>query len=179
MTENKKIRMATIWLDGCSGCHMSFLDMDERLIEIAQKVELVYSPYVDTKEFPENVDVTLMEGAIGSDHDLELLHKIRKNTKTLIAFGDCAVTGNVTAMRNTFTVESIFQRAYVETVDTPPKMPAAPVPTLLPKAKPLHEYVPVDFFIQGCPPNADLIYYILTELLAGRKPGTEVPMRFG
>lgn len=90
-----KIRLATIWLDGCSGCHMSFLDMDERLIELAPYFEVVYSPYVDTKEFPQNVDLTIVEGALSSDHDLEMIKKIRANSKLILALGDCAITGNI------------------------------------------------------------------------------------
>ncbi|MBO3840447.1 MAG: oxidoreductase, partial [Candidatus Brockarchaeota archaeon] len=85
-----KVRLATVWLSGCSGCHMSFLDQDEKLLELAGKIELVYSPIADIKDFPENVDITLVEGAVGNEEQLELLKKIRKNTKMLIALGDCA-----------------------------------------------------------------------------------------
>ncbi|MDO8260994.1 MAG: NADP oxidoreductase, partial [Candidatus Magasanikbacteria bacterium] len=96
----KKIRLATIWLDGCSGCHMSILDMDEKLIEIAQDVDVVYSPYVDQKEFPPNVDLTIVEGALSSDHDIAMIKKIRENSKLILALGDCAITGNISAMKN-------------------------------------------------------------------------------
>jgi NAD-reducing hydrogenase small subunit len=95
-----RTRLATVWLGGCSGCHMSFLDLDEFLIELAGKVELVYSPVVDMKEYPENVDVCLIEGAVCNEDNLELLHKIRQRTRVLVSFGDCAVTANVPAMRN-------------------------------------------------------------------------------
>ena len=98
MTE--KVRVATIWLSGCSGCHMSFLDQDERLVDLAQKIQLVYSPIMDIKKFPENVDVTLIEGAVANEEQLTTLKKARANTKILISLGDCAVTGNVTALRN-------------------------------------------------------------------------------
>ena len=101
-----KMKLATVWLDGCSGCHMSFLDMDERLIELAGKVDLVYSPLVDNKEFPPDVDITLVEGAVSSEEDLHKIQAIRQRTKTLISLGDCAVTANVPAMRNPFTVQS-------------------------------------------------------------------------
>src|SRR5436853_7012367 len=86
-----KIRLATVWLDGCSGCHMSFLDIDERLIALAEKVDLVYSPLVDAKVFPEEVDVTLIEGAVSSEEDLHKIKMVRKHTKPLVSPGDCAV----------------------------------------------------------------------------------------
>ncbi len=72
-----KKRLATVWLDGCSGCHMSFLDMDERLLALATRVDLVYSPLVDAKEFPENVDLTLVEGAVSSEEDLHKIQIVR------------------------------------------------------------------------------------------------------
>ena len=97
---NVKIRLATAWFGGCSGCHMSFLDLDEFLIDLVDAVEVVYSPIVDMKEYPENVDVCLIEGAICNEDNLELLHKIRQRTKVLVSFGDCAVTANVPAIRN-------------------------------------------------------------------------------
>ena len=95
-----KIRLATVWLGGCAGCHMSFLDLDEFLIELADAVDLVYSPVVDVKEFPENVDLCLIEGAVCNVDNLETLHKIRARTKVLVSFGDCAVTGNVPPVRH-------------------------------------------------------------------------------
>src|SRR5690606_11812000 len=100
-----KARVATIWLDGCSGCHMSFLDMDERLLALAEQIELVYSPLVDQKEFPPQVDVAIVEGAVATDEDIEKMRLVRSRTKVLIALGDCAVTGNVPSMRNSIPVE--------------------------------------------------------------------------
>src|SRR5512137_1519505 len=112
-----RLRVATVWFGGCSGCHMSFLDLDEFLIDLANLVEIVYSPVVDIKEYPENVDVCLIEGAICNEDNLELLHQIRARTKVLVSFGDCAVTANVPAIRNQLglgNAESVLQRAYVE-----------------------------------------------------------------
>jgi len=178
-TTPKKVRFATVWLDGCSGCHMSFLDMDERLIALAELIDLVYSPLVDHKEFPENVDVTLVEGSVSTDEDIEKIHKIRKRTKLLIALGDCAVTGNVPAMRNPFGTEAMFKRAYDENADIQKQKPTSHLPTLLERECPVHEVVKVDFFIPGCPPPADAIHFILTELLAGRTPNPATVTRFG
>ena len=100
-----KARVASLWLDGCSGCHMSFLDLDERLVEIAGKIVLLYSPVVDPKVFPDNVDLTLVEGAVANEEDVEKIKMVRSKTKLLVALGDCAVTGNVPAMRNNFSSE--------------------------------------------------------------------------
>jgi NAD-reducing hydrogenase small subunit len=168
-----------MWLDGCSGCHMSFLDLDERLLEIAGKIQLLYSPVVDLKEFPENVDLTLVEGALANEEDIEKIKKARKHTKMLVAFGDCAVTGNVPSMRNNFVLEDVLKRGYIENATANPGPPTKLVPKLASKVVPLQEVVAVDFWIPGCPPKADLIYYILTEVLAGRVPDLTAKARFG
>jgi len=180
MAIEHKINVATVWLSGCSGCHMSFLDQDERLVDLAEKIQLVYSPIMDVKVFPENVDVTLVEGAVANEEQLELLRQVRKRTKILISLGDCAVTGNVTGLRNTVSnsAESILRRAFVETADVNGQVPNE-VPKLLKQAVPLHEVVKVDYYIPGCPPSADLINYILTELLAGRTPNMENRSKYG
>jgi NAD-reducing hydrogenase small subunit len=175
----KKLRLATVWLDGCSGCHMSFLDMDERLIELADLVDLVHSPLVDTKEFPENVDLVLVEGAVSTEEDLERIRKVRKRSKTLVSLGDCAVTANVPSMRNRFPVAAVEHRAYIENAQLNQQIPREVIPRLLPKSRPVHEFVTVDVFVPGCPPSADTIYFILTELLAGRIPDLAGKTRFG
>src|SRR5262245_1644703 len=144
----RKVRAATVWLDGCSGCHMSFLDLDERLIELAQYLEMVYTPLIDLKTYPDDVDVALVEGAVSSDEDLEKIQRIRRQTKVLIAFGCCSVTGNVPSMRNAFPVQYVYTRAYVETATLNPGIPDQFVPKLLPMVRPIHHYVPVDVFLQ-------------------------------
>lgn len=172
-----KINLATVWLDGCSGCHMSFLDTDERLLGLLEHVNLVYSPLVDTKEFPASVDVTLVEGAISSVEDHHKIIKIRERTKILIALGDCAVTSNVPSMRNRFKTSEIIYRAYFENADVNQQVPKEVIPALLPHAVPVHEVVKVDVFIPGCPPPADLIYQTLVELLEGKT--LEMHAKFG
>jgi len=176
---DRKPTLATVWLDGCSGCHMSFLDMDERLLELAQKVDLVYSPLVDMKNFPELVDITLVEGAVASEDDLAKIRKIRPHTNILVSLGDCAVTSNVPGMRNPFGVESVMDRAYTENVSIPHPPPSAVVPKLLDRVRPVHEVVPVDVYVPGCPPSADTIYRVLCDLLDGRKPEGNGNHRFG
>jgi NAD-reducing hydrogenase small subunit len=172
-------RLATIWLDGCSGCHMSFLDMDERLLDITARADLVYSPLVDVKEFPADVDVTLVEGAVSTDDDLRRIREVRDRTRVLVSFGDCAVTSNVPGLRNPYGPEPLLRRAYLENVTVNPQLPSGHVPRLLARSQPVHEVVPVDVFLPGCPPSADLIYFVLDELLQGRVPDTAGIARFG
>ena len=174
-----KAKIATIWLDGCSGCHMSFLDVDEYLIELYEVAEIVYSPLVDNKVFPDMVDVTLVEGAISSEEDLEKIKHVREHTRVLVSLGDCAVTGNVPSMRNVFTLDQITHRAYVETATTNPHPPDKVMPRLLPKVRPVHTAVAVDVYVPGCPPSADTIKYVVSELLAGRTPDLGDMTRFG
>jgi NAD-reducing hydrogenase small subunit len=174
-----KLKMATVWLDGCSGCHMSFLDIDERILALAEKVELVYSPLVDAKEFPEQVDLTLVEGAVASEEDKEKIEHIRKHTRILVSLGDCAVTANVPSMRNQFGVQAVCDRAYKENATIPNSITSEMVPKLLPQVRPVHEFVKVDVFVPGCPPSADVIFFALSELLEGRLPELSTLARFG
>ena len=173
-----KPRLATVWLDGCSGCHMSFLDMDERLLDITERADLVYSPLVDFKEYPAEVDFCLVEGVVSSVDDLHKIKMVRERTKTLISFGDCAVTANVPGMRNPIGPGPLLDRAYIENVTLNPGIPLQVVPALLPTARPVHRVVHVDVFLPGCPPSADLIYQSLVDLLEGRTPDTH-SARFG
>jgi len=174
-----KPTLATVWLDGCSGCHMSFLDIDERLLELAQKADLLYSPLVDRKDFPDHVDITLVEGAVSSTDDLAKIRKVRAHTKILVSLGDCAVTSNVPSMRNPFGVDAVMRRGYVENVTEARPIPCSVIPTLLDRARPVHELVSVDVFVPGCPPSADLIYEVLGDLIAGKPVVSGSRGRFG
>ena len=170
------VKLATVWLGGCSGCHMSFLDMDEFLIELAGKVQLVYSPLADVKEYPENVDVCLVEGAVANEENREMLHKVRARTKTLVAFGDCAVTGNVTALRNPLGVAlEVLRPVYVEKGDHNARIPdeREVVPVLLDRVQPVHQVVPVEFWLPGCPPPAARIRHVVEALIHGVAPVLE------
>jgi NAD-reducing hydrogenase small subunit len=157
---------------------MSFLDLDERLLEFAERAELVFSPLVDIKEFPENVDVVLIEGAVGNTEHLRMLLEIRKKAKILVAFGDCAVTGNVASLRNPLPREEVLHAVYGK--NDPPGLEEGEVPKFLPQALPLHAVVPVDYFLPGCPPPADRIWAFLRPVLLGQKPELSGPdLKFG
>lgn len=163
----QKLRLASAWLGGCSGCHMSFLDLDETLITLLGKAELVYGPLVDAKQYPQKVDICLVEGAVSTRDHLELAQTIRHNSRQVISFGDCAVTGNLTSMRNRIPVAELLTRVYHE------PLPAAAdgsglLPELLPQALPLHQVIKVDVYLPGCPPAPERIMAVLTALLAGR-----------
>jgi len=170
-----RLKFATLWFGGCAGCHMSFLDLDEFLIPLAGKVEVVYSPLVDSKHYPDNVDVVLIEGAICNEEHIELAHMLRKKTRIVVAFGDCAVTANVPSMRNALgrdNASQVLTRAYIELATTLQQFPSdAPVlPPLTPFVRPVHEVIPVDFHIPGCPPPAGRIRRFLEQLLEGKTP---------
>ena len=174
-----KPRLATLWLDGCSGCHMSLLDMDERLLELAAQMDIVYSPLVDAKHFPERVDVVCIEGAVSTEEDEARLRLARQRSKVLIAMGDCAVTGNVPALRNPWGAEAMLRPVYQESQVLAPQIPTETLPRLHDQALPLHHFVPVDLFIPGCPPTADTLFAALGALLAGAIDGLRLDTRFG
>ncbi|MCP9860561.1 MULTISPECIES: oxidoreductase [unclassified Cyanobium] len=184
-----KLRLATVWLAGCSGCHMSFLDLDEFLFDLAEKVDVVFSPVgTDVKIYPENVDIALVEGAVANVDNLELALQLRQRTALVISFGDCAVTANVPGLRNLLdgghdSAKAVLERGYLELADATGQLPFAPgiVPELLPRVLPLHEVIPVDLYLPGCPPSAERIREAITPLLAGERPVQEgsAMLRFG
>ena len=168
-----KPKIASDWMAGCAGCHMSLLDMDERILKIAELADIRATPITDLKHPDESgVDVGILEGGINNSSNEEVAHRMRARCNTLVALGDCAVFGGVPALRNFFGLEESLRRAYVETESTDesgviPDDPELCTPMVV---KALHEVVPVDVFVPGCPPDADVIYYVLSELAQGRKP---------
>lgn len=178
-----RLKLATIWLGGCSGCHMSFLDLDEFLFDLAAKADVVFTPLADIKHYPEGVDVCLVEGAVANEDNREMIHLVRARTKTVVSFGDCAVTGNVTALRNPLGLAlEVLRPVYVEKGDNNAHIPdeRAVVPVLLDRVEPVHAVVPVEFFLPGCPPPARRIRAVVEALLDGREPVLEgEERRFG
>lgn len=175
----KKVKLATVWLDGCSGCHMSILDMDEAIAAVAMKADIVYGPLVDAQSFPLDVDVTLVEGAVSSQDDLEKIRTVRERSRLVVALGDCATTSNVPAMRNTIPVKKILERVYIEGADEHKRIPTEGVPQLLKHAVPIHEVVKVDLHVPGCPPSAQAIFTVVSELMEGRVPDLGSKVKFG
>ncbi len=172
----RKLRFATAWLGGCSGCHMSFLDLDELLFDLAEHVEVVFGPLTDVKEFPPDVDIALVEGAVTNDDNVELGRAVRANTRVVVSFGDCAVTGNVTSLRNAMgDPDPMVRRVYVEHPDINGAVPTEVVPALLPQAEPLHELIPVDVYMPGCPPSAERIRNVLFRLVESLEAGQGIP----
>lgn len=173
----KKLRVATTSLAGCFGCHMSFLDIDERLLQLVELVEFDRSPLTDIKHCGP-CDIGIIEGGICNAENVHVLREFRKNCKTLIALGACAVTGGLPAQRNHLDLGQCLQEVYqfslgVESGQVP-NDPELPLP--LDKVHPIHEVVRVDYFIPGCPPSGDAIWKFLTDLIAGRTPRLSHPM---
>lgn len=168
-----KPKISSDWMAGCAGCHMSLLDIDERIVTVAELADLRATPITDLKE-PDasGVDVGILEGGINNTANEEVAHKMRSRCKILVALGDCAVFGGVPAMRNFFTIEEALRRAYVETesTDSEGKIPDDPELCRPTTVRALQEVVPVDVFVPGCPPDPDVIFYVLAELAQGRIP---------
>ncbi len=167
-----KVKVATLWLEACAGCHMSFLDIDERILELLEKVEIVYSPVVDAKEIPK-VDVGVISGGLGNEEEVHLAKEMRKQCDVLIAWGDCAVFGGINSMRNFTDRQEALKDGYVNSpgaVNPEGVIPGEDLPALLPQAVPIDYEVKVDVYVPGCPPDADTILWVFQELIEGRVP---------
>ena len=167
-----KVKVAMDWLAACAGCEMSVLDTDERLVQLLEKIELTSTPITDLKHPPkEGVTVGILSGTVNNTTNLEVAKEMRERCKILIAMGDCAVFGGIMTMRYFFDTNEALKRAYVETESTVdgiiPNSEELSKPI---KACPVNQVVKVDIHLPGCPPSADAIYYVLTELLEGRLP---------
>lgn len=166
-----KIKIATTSLAGCFGCHMSILDIDERIIDLVELVEFNRSPLTDIKDV-RDCDVGIIEGAVANSENVEVLRDFRKQCKTIVAIGACALNGGIPAMRNHYSLEECIEESYINGIglDKPRIPDDAELPMLLNKVHPVHEVVKVDYFLPGCPPPADMIWQLLTDLLQGREP---------
>jgi NAD-reducing hydrogenase small subunit len=168
----EKVTIASDWLAGCAGCHMSLLDMDERLARLLEVASLHATPITDLKQPPPSgVDVGILEGAVNNTAGEEVARRMRQRCRILVALGDCAVFGGVPTLRNGFSCEEALRRAYLETESTAEgRIPDDPELARMKPAKPLGEVVDVDVYVPGCPPSPDVIFHVLSELAAGRKP---------
>lgn len=166
-----KISAATVWLQGCSGCHISLLDLNEELLTLLEVIDLKASPIQDIKEIPE-VTVGLVEGCVSNSHNIEVLKKMREKAEILVALGTCACFGGISGIRNIFRKQELMNTAYVEApsvVDgSVPR--SSSIPEFLENVQPLHNIVKVDYYIPGCPPLPSMIKEVLTALVNGEEP---------
>jgi NAD-reducing hydrogenase small subunit len=170
--EKPKVTVASDWLTGCAGCHMSLLDIDERIVELLEHVTLTSTPITDLKHpSKDGVVVGILEGGINNSTTEAVAKQMRERSQILIALGDCAVFGGVPTMRNFAGIDEALQRAYVETESTVDgQVPQHEDLAVMQECRAVDQVVPVDIYLPGCAPSADAIWYVLTELLAGRKP---------
>ncbi|MBM3202467.1 NADP oxidoreductase [Candidatus Woesearchaeota archaeon] len=173
-----KLKVATTSLAGCFGCHMSFLDIDERLLELMTVAEFDRSPLTDIKHCSEKVDIGLIEGGVCNAENVHTLREFRRHCKILVAVGACAINGGLPALRNHVPLEECLREAYLDGIGVErPGIPNDPeLPLLLDQVHPIHEVVKVDYFLSGCPPSADMFWKFLTDLAAGREPSFPTPM---
>lgn len=168
-----KPKVATVWCEGCAGCHMSFLDLDEALLDVLSGFELTVTPITDFKDyaFPD-LELGIIEGGIGNEEQVEIVHRMRAKSRIIMAWGDCAVFGGVNTLRNHIPVDDLLRYGYTETAGTISGiMPLhSELPPLLDKVLAVNKVIAVDCFIPGCPPSPEAIAYGLTEILNGRIP---------
>ena len=166
---SEKLKLATASLCGCFGCHMSLLDIDERLLELIDYVEFDRTPLTDIKTVSQ-CDIGIIEGGVANSENVEVLREFRKQCKILVALGACAINGGVPAMRNAFSLKDILEESYLNGVGTNNALlPSDPeIPLLLNKVHPIHEVVKVDYYLPGCPPSGDTIWTFLKELIEGK-----------
>lgn len=170
-----KPKVATDWMGDCAGCHMSLLDMDERLLVVLGKVDLTSSPITDLKHPPEEgVELGVLSGSINNTSNVAVARMMRKRSKCLVALGDCAVMGGVLSMRNSFDMKEALERAYIDTESTVdgfiPQSEELAKPI---RNRPVDQMVKVDYHLPGCPPSADAIFHVLNEIAEGRVPVVE------
>ena len=166
-----KPKVATAWLAGCAGCHMSFLDIDEAIIGLADLVEITTSPITDFKEFSP-VDLGIIEGAVANKDNEEVLKNLRSKCKILMAWGDCSCFGGIVTMRNLFNKDEVLRRGYIETESVKDGIipSSEELPAILEQVKPPNQIVKIDCYVPGCPPSAKAILYAVSEILQGRIP---------
>ena len=168
-----KPKVATVSLAGCFGCHMSLLDIDERILQLVELIDFDRSPINDIKSIAGRCAVGIIEGGCCNEENVHVLKHFREHCDMLISTGDCATMGGIPAMRNTIPVQECLDVAYLSgpTVYNPiGKVPSDPeIPQLLDKVYPCDQVVKMDYHIPGCPPSADTLWHALTALLQGKE----------
>lgn len=174
----QKIRLATCSLAGCFGCHMSFLDIDEALIAVADIVEFDRSPITDIKHVT-HCDIGLIEGGVCNSDNIEVLKEFREQCKILVAVGACAITGGVPALRNHFELKECLEEVYLKGKGVVnPQIPSdEELPLLTDKVYPIHEVVKIDYSLPGCPPPADAFLELIMAIKQNREPKLEYALR--
>lgn len=164
-----KPKIATTSLAGCFGCHMSLLDIDERILKLVELVDFDKSPVDDIKKFTDRCRIGLIEGGCCNEENVRVLQDFRKHCDILVSVGDCAIMGGIPAMRNMIPLKECLDEAYLNgpTVHNPSgQIPNDPeIPLLLNKVYPCHEVVKIDYHLPGCPPSADTLWNALVALL--------------
>jgi len=175
----RRIKVATTSLAGCFGCHMSLLDMDERLLGLIETCDFDRSPLTDVKECSPEVDLGLIEGGLCNAENVNTLREFRSHCKVLVAVGACAITGGVPALRNGISLKECLEESYVRGIGVDdPQIPNDPeLPLLLNRVHPINEVVKVDYYLPGCPPPAEAFVELISALLAGREPELNYAMR--
>ena len=169
-SQKVKVRLATTSLAGCFGCHMSFLDIDERLFELAELAEFDRSPLTDIKHCGA-CHIALIEGGVCNTDNVHVVRELRANAKILVSVGACAINGGLPALRNRLKIDDILDRVYRDPVSGEARVPNSPeLPLPLDKVYPLNEIVRVDYSLPGCPPPGDAIWKFLKDLILGRMP---------
>lgn len=174
---NQKPRIATTSLAGCFGCHMSFLDIDERILQVIELVDFDKSPIDDFKEFTQQCAVGLIEGGCCNEENVEVLRDFRKHCDILVSIGDCATMGGIPALRNNIDLQECFAEAYLDGPSVYKPSAQIPddveIPLILDKVYPAHEVVKIDYYLPGCPPPADTLFAALVALIS--KEPVELP----
>ncbi|MGB9838286.1 F420-non-reducing hydrogenase subunit MvhG [Methanothermobacter sp.] len=170
----EKAKIGTMWLGGCSGCHLSIADLHEALLDVMELADFEFSPVLmDTKydEIPE-LDVVIIEGGIVNDENREFAEELREKAKFVVSYGTCAVYGGIPGLRNLWDKEEVIEEAYINSITTPNEegvIPSEEVPHLEGRVKPLGEVIDVDFEIPGCPPRSDVVAEVVLALLKGEE----------
>ena len=165
--------IATTSLAGCFGCHMSFLDIDEKILDLIELVEFNKSPINDIKNFTKMCDIGLIEGGCCNNENVHVLKDFRAHCKVLVSVGECAIMGGLPALRNTVPLKECLEEAYLHGPSVEGNNPEGIIPNdeelpvLLNKVYPCHEVVKMDYHLPGCPPRAELIWDALYALVTG------------